>query len=362
MSASILGLDSTIHKDQMSLYHQSVVNQMASLTNYFEEQQEAVFDDTGYRIINATSENIWFRDNIAFIFATGMVFNQQDKERADEIFSLFEPQANNAVLHNFHKLYNYETPLIQAIEERMILGNGNYHLCLILVVNTDDPDVLAHAPEDRFKTPGVIEKYCEWDAIYTYMSEAISKYGLVANIQQIDVGDQLTSTPSSMNIMKYDELVCESPEAYAMEREFITYRDEYLNKNRPEVYLHKDSRSEVSKAKTKNKQSLYKRMHEVEKHGAVFCDIPRHLKGVESRADMYRPDKLMAMKKEKARQEAIEKGTINTIEGNINEFRLYDNEDTYDNGYNVYNQIMLDDMANIPSFGGVKRGHGKRHV
>ena len=350
---SMLGMSSIIRQEHHDLFNKAVSNQLTAIDNYLASTKQNSFDPNGHKILNASKENIWFKDYVAFIFSTGCVFNMDDKAQCDEVLKLFEVEQDRATLYNFVKVMNYEEPLIKAIEERVELGNGNYHMCLITMVNTTDPKILAQAPEDKYKVSGIIDKYCDWNSIFTFMKDAIIKYGLLSNIQPTISPEQTFETPRSANINNYDELTHEMGENHELVRDFINYRETYLNSVRPEVYANKGSNRNVHEYKD-NKPSLYKRMYNNNTSGVANVHIPPTTKGIESKYEMYSPETAVRLRKE-AERKGKTKEELNTIGGFQDEFIMYD-ERSYENGKNVWVDVDDEVKGNIPSFGLIKRG------
>ena len=171
-------------------------------------------DPAGNRITNATRSNIWFSRNVAFIFSIGYIFSEIDRSKLNEILQIFQQTDetgkiasartdNQSFLLNAFKVLNYNDDFIKSLEERMEIGNGNYHICLIPIVTAKDEKTLMIAPEECYKFSGPVDKYCEWDAIFRYMSAVVAKYGLLTDFVQVgtDIQTHMYQTPPSANIV-----------------------------------------------------------------------------------------------------------------------------------------------------------------
>ena len=184
--------DSSYHADNMNRFNVQTAQQLQFLDQLFNDNgrktngmiQDA-HDYDGKRIINNSTDKQWFKDYVALVFSIGCIFNINDQMRLNEILKLFENSGDYGFLMNYHKVMNYEDPLIKAIEQKMEIGNGNYHLALITIVQTQDPNVLAQAPEQKYRFSGTVEKFCEWNEIYSFMKEIVARYGLMTPIEPI---------------------------------------------------------------------------------------------------------------------------------------------------------------------------------
>lgn len=171
-------------------------------------------DPAGNRITNATRSNIWFSRNVAFIFSIGFIFSEIDRAKLNEILQIFQQTDetgkiasartdSQSFLLNAFKVLNYNDDFIKSLEERMEIGNGNYHICLIPIVTAKDEKVLALAPEECYKFAGPVDKYCEWDAVFKYISSVVAKYGLLTDFVQAEdnIQTHMYQTPPSANFV-----------------------------------------------------------------------------------------------------------------------------------------------------------------
>lgn len=187
----IFNWDSEYKNNHMKIYKNQTERQLQVLDETFNGRIPTLTDPLGRRIVNVSEDRLWFKEYVALIFSVGCIFNEKDREKLNEIMKLFDNDEEVGFLMNYKRVLNYDDRLIKAIEERMEIGNGNYHVCLITVVTTNDEKVLSKSPESQYSVGGVINKYCEWKEIYDYMESIMSKYGLVTE-QQIRHDDKLS--------------------------------------------------------------------------------------------------------------------------------------------------------------------------
>ena len=191
-SPLIFNWDSDYRNNHMYMYQNHTQRQLQILDNTFNGRDAPILRDSqGRRIVNMTEEKLWFKDYVALIFSVGCIFNSNDRERLNEILRAFENDEEIGFLMNFKKVASYNDKLIKAIEERMEIGNGNYHVCLITIVTTNDSNILSRAPEAQYRVSGVINKYCEWNEIQDYITQITAKYGLVTE-QRMSHDDKLS--------------------------------------------------------------------------------------------------------------------------------------------------------------------------
>ena len=188
----IFNWDSDYKADNMNRFNNATAKQLEFLDQLFNDNGRKTngiikdaHDYDGKRIVNNTGDRQWFKDYVALVFSVGCIFNATDQRKLNEILKLFENSGDYGFLMNYHKVLTYEDPLIRAIEPIMEIDNGNYHLCLITIVQTKDPTILARAPEQKYSYPGTVEKFCEWNDIYNYMKTIVARYGLMTPIEPI---------------------------------------------------------------------------------------------------------------------------------------------------------------------------------
>jgi len=134
----------------------------------------------GSHIINITPDKLWFRNNIGLVFSTGCIFDENDQNMMNSLMTIFHNDHRTGFLDNIYKIYSYQEPLIQKLEDKMAILNGNYHICLFtLVFKSADLD---ESPEGQYFKHGLINKYTDWNEIYAYIQESLGKYGLLAEL------------------------------------------------------------------------------------------------------------------------------------------------------------------------------------
>ena len=190
------------------------MNEMNIINEIFTKSSTPYTDPAGNRIINATEQNIWFRNNVAFIFSIGSIFSESDQNKLSEILQLFQQTDetgkmmnartdNDSFLLNAYKVLNYRDDFVKSLEQRMEIGNGNYHICLIPIVTTEDKEQLSIAPEECYRFNGPVDKYCEWHAVFDYMSCVVAKYGLLTDFVVMNADATGTfQIPTSDNIVR----------------------------------------------------------------------------------------------------------------------------------------------------------------
>ena len=167
-------------KDNKIEYIKHHLNQVNDM---LDKQNLSTYTDptTGAQIANATPERIWVSQNVGFIFSTGAVFDKHDKQFLDEIYSFFDVHSDQ-YLGCYHFVYSYETDLIKKFENLQTITNGNYHICVFVIVYADK-DVLKHAPEKLFSYSGIVETLVEHDDIRDELIRLMIKYGFTKTTQ-----------------------------------------------------------------------------------------------------------------------------------------------------------------------------------
>ena len=136
-------------------------------------------------IINHDQDKLWFAKNVAFIFGVGAIFDENDAHIMDTIINYFDEKQLVAHLENHYRIESYdESKLIQEIEKKLKIQNGNYHVFMVPIVYAND-DELEQAPEEQFKKKGIVKKFTTWNQITDYMSTMMSRYGLISTEQRI---------------------------------------------------------------------------------------------------------------------------------------------------------------------------------
>ena len=167
-------------KEKQTKYIQQHLTQVSQL---IDKQHDATYTDptTGANISNATSDKIWVSQNVGFVFATGAIFDKHDKAFLDEIYDFFDIHADN-YLGCYHVIYSYNTDIIKKFENHQAIANGNYHICVFIVVYADK-SLLSKAPEKLFKYTGIVETLVEHNDIRDELIRLMIKYGFTKTIK-----------------------------------------------------------------------------------------------------------------------------------------------------------------------------------
>lgn len=351
----IFNWDSSYKSESMRDFNDKTEKQLQFLGQLFDSQarttngliQDAT-DFDGKRIINNTSERQWFKDYVALVFSIGCIFNQNDQTKLNEILKCFENNGNVGFLMNYHKVMTYEDPLVQAIEKKLEIGNGNYHLFLVPIVQTKDPKILQCAPEQKYSFSGTVDKFCEWNDIYNYMQTIVARYGLMtptkvvlehrepSDRQSWEIGqtDLATKTVRHSEVESNFDIDIDPNDENQIrlntELEFRHEQDEHFKPRVREVLRARSSENDnPNRQRVKTNKSLYSRIAEsIDPKIASDSVIDEH-KGVQLRLN-----------------EAIQPPQKKT-----NEFQLYEDDSTYENGRNIID-FSTDQSSRqyIPSF------------
>ena len=335
----IFNWDSTYQQQQMQQYQAHTQRQIQFLDRVFDEQTRKTnglikdsHDYDGKLIINNSSEREWFRMNVALLFSVGCIFNERDRSKFDSILKVFQNTGNYGFLMNFHKVMNYTDKLIQTIETNMEVANGNYHVCLFVIVQTSDTSELSKAPEDKYRFPGLVEKHCEWDSIYRYIQNAVAKYGLLTRIDPInehlteserlswEIGQEGLSTKTT----RHDEVESsfdididpddENQIKLSNELEFKAYQSEHFAPRTRNTHIAREERYDTPNRNRYTKNgSLYRRIQEANESTIPYDSMPEAHHGVQYKMNATKvpPSKV------------------------VNEYQLYDDPETYQDGRNV---------------------------
>lgn len=126
------------------------------------------------KIDNLTKENVWFRNNVFFIFAKGCIFSSSDDKKLAEVLEYFR-STSPVYLNNKYILMDYTQEGMEAIEKKLLIGHGNYHICFIIgVYNSAD---ISKAPEREYAKHGLVSYYTSWKDVTDIFVEIVGKYG-----------------------------------------------------------------------------------------------------------------------------------------------------------------------------------------
>lgn len=167
-------------KEKQTQYIQQHLMQVSQLID--KQHNESYTDPiTGATISNATPDKVWVSQNVGFVFSTGAVFDKHDKAFLDEIYAYFDVHADN-YLGCYHMIYSYNTDIIKKFENLQAIANGNYHICVFVIVYADKED-LSKAPEKLFKYTGIVETLIEHEDIRDELIRLMIKYGFTKTIK-----------------------------------------------------------------------------------------------------------------------------------------------------------------------------------
>ena len=181
-------------------------------------------------IRNISSENIWFRNNVFFIFSKGCIFSSSDESIFNELLTLFKPSSKK-YLANQILITSYEDNDMKAIEKKLLIESGNYHICLVVgVYNSAN---LNTAPEDALKHRGLINYYTSWEEVSTAIIEYAAKYGFrnkeVVETKKEDI--TLNNKEIKKNISLRQDLGEMNPRRTKRKRQHEGYAERIRNAN-----------------------------------------------------------------------------------------------------------------------------------
>ena len=123
-------------------------------------------------------ENRWFQDNVFFIFSSGCIFSDKDKEMLNSVLAYFDStNPSGRYLLNKRLFTNYEDAKMKEIESKLAIVNGNYHICA--VVGVYDTADLNAAPEHALSRHGLISYHLAWNEIRTIVLGYLQRYGYI---------------------------------------------------------------------------------------------------------------------------------------------------------------------------------------
>lgn len=341
-SANILNWDSPLSDKLMTDKRDNISKQLNILTDIFNEQEGNIYTVNGRKIINITKSNDWFRKNVAFIFSTGKIFNNDDRSRLDNILALFQSNENYSFLTNSYKLLDYKQKEVVELEKSIHVSNGNYHFLLVVIVTATDN--LSEAPEYRYSSIGVVDKYVDWNTVEQYMRNVITKYGLL--------GEQAINSSNPSIKMGIDGQTTKTQRRVVDGEEFNINETIDMNNNETELMLsfrnaqdelfgvrnHKTGRDRATRnisssmGRAETGKSLYTRVNSGDTVGPVDYSSPEYTVGVQLQ---YNQRKMPSSVR-------------------LPEFQLYNEDDTYVDGENVPQLDMYTRDANIPKFNQVQ--------
>lgn len=322
---STLGYNSSLYMDNMKRYQISVDKQLNVVNNILNNTEVVEFhDNEGKLIINATQDKIWFSKNVAFIFAIGSIKDEEDDELLNTVLSYFENNNESGFLMNHYRVLDYNDKLVIELENKLKIANGNYHVLLAPIVYASDEE-LNNAPELQFKHKGPVKKLVKWQQITEYMRELMSKYGLITN---------LIRKHDAMNY-EFDKNVKEDKGVYYIGDTMNDDNDSEIDSNLAfQRELHDNYNERVRRGKTSRDGDVNEGTH------------------ISNRKNLYQQ-----MYEDKYSNECmLDKGNINGVELRMNdvlppekttEYQLYDDEATYVDGKNIFENVTVGAKCNI---------------
>lgn len=348
----VFNWDSNYKNNHIDLVKKQTERQLQVLSNTFEGRVNEMRDSTGKRIVNLTNEKIWFKDYVALIFSIGCIFNESDNIKLNEIMKCFNNDGETGFLMNYKKVLNYDDRLIKAIEEKMEIGNGNYHVCLITIVTTNNKEILENSPERQYSISGVINKYCEWKDIFAYMNQIVARYGVITE-QEIHHDERLSwemgQEGMATKTVRHSEVESnfdididpedESQIKLETELEFMKEKEEHFNTRQRNTKMMREGEgyNPYRNRFTKN-GSLYTRIQRDDNCGiSDYTPIDDH-KGVQLRMNESQmpPNRVS------------------------DEYQLFNDSDSYVNGKNITGVASSAAREQIPRFQQITRGNKGR--
>ena len=93
-----------------------------------------------------------------FVFGAGAIYDENDAYIIDTIINYYDSNQLVAHLEN-HRIESYdESKLIQEIEKKLKIQNGNYHVFMVPIVYAND-DEISTALEEQFRKKGIVKKF-----------------------------------------------------------------------------------------------------------------------------------------------------------------------------------------------------------
>ena len=182
--------ESPLNETRQSAFQQNTSAELAIINQTFSDNDPTsssnmMRDYQGNTCINSTPEKVWYAKNVALIFGTGAIYDSEDDKIMNAIMAYFVNNQESGFLMNHHRVESYiNSKLIQDIESKLHIDNGNYHVFMVPIVYATDENVLLAAPEPKYRVSGIIDKYMKWQSITDYMREAIAKYGFITTIER----------------------------------------------------------------------------------------------------------------------------------------------------------------------------------
>lgn len=144
----------------------------------------------------------WFNNNVMMLFSTGMIFDRNDKQLLDQMIDYFN-NTNSIFLNCYYKIYDYNSDIVQKLEEMHSIGNGNYHVCCFAICYGED---YSNSPDKQtFNHKGVCAYFTSLNSIRDYMISLIQSYGTVNENKPVHIDK--TDVRSTQKFNYKDEIV-----------------------------------------------------------------------------------------------------------------------------------------------------------
>lgn len=124
--------------------------------------------------LKRTDPRIIIKENMKLLFVIGYVFTREDQILFDNILDFFD-NTQRTYLDVEYDVTTYEDKYVQSIEDKFEIGNGNYHL-MMLIVNPHNNNV-NHEP------------YLYIEEITDFIIDLHQKYGSVNNTPKKQVSN-----------------------------------------------------------------------------------------------------------------------------------------------------------------------------
>lgn len=174
----VFGINSPMERAMMTEKLNNIVQTSKVVGDYL-QTEAAPIDEDGNKVINFSDEKGWFFDNVSFVFSTGAIFDEEDTSRLDGILKCFRNMPNKSYLKNRYFLLDYTNPLVQKIETKYSLINGNYRIMCAVLVSADD-EGLKMAPSHELSNRGIAKVAVSWPEINEMFAKYLSVFGFIA--------------------------------------------------------------------------------------------------------------------------------------------------------------------------------------
>lgn len=266
-----------------------IENHLYETQNILEQSHTDYYTDpiTGDKISNATPNKIWFANNILVVIASGAIFDNNDKEFAQNILNYFNIHENE-YLGCSAKLYSYTSDLVTVFEKQAALQHGNYHLA-VFIINYCTKEELKYSPEPLFNKKGLCECLFEETKIRDEMIRLMTTYGFSKFIPiQLNKAEKIT--------FRDNETAVESSIQYNSDIDYnsATNRELFGNLKTEESIIGKRSRIKGNVDGQRSHPRMYKNkdtadrtnaeiVRRIESDDYITFNSPTYIKGANSK-------------------------------------------------------------------------------